>query len=118
MKPGKQNPVFRNKSISWVPGFLIGISVCSALGIISKLVAGEAVAIGYNAKGFWTAVTYYSSSTPKGGKDYKTENEAREEALRDVRGRSEYKPASANILASSDSTGYVSVARCENKRGV
>jgi hypothetical protein len=69
------------------------------------------VAVGYNSEGVWTAVTYYSSSTPKGGKDYKTGNEAREEALRDVRSRSDYKPASANILAWSDSTGFVAVAR-------
>jgi hypothetical protein len=74
------------------------------------LFAGDAVAIGYNKDGVWTAVTYYASSTPKGGRDYKTESEACEEALRDVRRRSQFMPKSANILASSDVSGFVSVA--------
>ena len=39
--------------------------------------AGDALAIGYNKDGIWTAVTYYSSSTPKGGADYKSEADAR-----------------------------------------
>ena len=75
------------------------------------------MAVGYNADGVWTAVTYYCSSTPKGGKDYKTENEAREEALRDVRKRSEHEAATANILASSDSTGFAAVAPSKDKSG-
>jgi hypothetical protein len=116
-KAEKQNPIFRNKFISWVPGFLIGISVCSGLGIISELVAGDAVAVGYNSEGVWTAVTYYSSSTAKGGKDYKTEKEAQELALRDLRKRSEHKIATTSILSSSDSTGFVAVARGKDKSG-
>src|SRR5947207_1037769 len=83
----------------------------------SLLWAGDAVAIGYNAQGVWTAVTYYSSSTPKGGKDYKTEKEASEIALRDVRKRSEHEIASAKIIASSDSTGFVAVARGKDNSG-
>src|ERR1700737_5217047 len=79
-------------SDSWVPGFLI-VSILTAT---SRLFAGDAVAIGYNAEGVWTAVTYYASSTPKGGgKDYKTEKEAQELALRDVRKRSEHEVVSA-----------------------
>jgi hypothetical protein len=100
-------------SHSWVPGFLI-VSILSAT---SRLFAGDAVAIGYNAEGVWTAVTYYSSSTPKGSKDYKTEKEAQELALRDVRKRSEHEVVSAKIIASSDSTGFVAVARGQNKSG-
>jgi hypothetical protein len=83
----------------------------------SLLFGGDAVAVGYNAEGVWTAVTYYSSSTPKGGKDYKTEKEAQESALRDVRKRSEHKTATTSILGSSDSTGFVAVARGQDKSG-
>jgi hypothetical protein len=100
-------------SDSWVPGFLI-VSILSAT---SPLFAGDAVAIGYNSEGVWTAVTYYSSSTPKGGKDYRTEKEAGEIALADVRKRSEHEVATAKILDSSDSTGYVAVGRGQNKSG-
>jgi len=117
MKAGKQNPAFLNKSTSWVPDFLIVILVCWTLCITSQLVAGDAVAIGYNAEGVWTAVTYNSSSTPKGGKDYKTEKEAQEAALRDVRKRSEHEVATASILASSDATGFVAVGRGQTKSG-
>jgi hypothetical protein len=83
----------------------------------SWLCAGDAVAVGYNSEGVWTAVTYYSSSTPKGGKDYKTEKEAQELALRDVRKRSEHEIATTSILSSSDSTGFVAVARGKDKSG-
>src|SRR5437762_10444025 len=91
-------------------GFLL-LAPCSSLW------AGDAVAVGYNRDGVWTAVTYYSSSTPKGGKDYKTETEASEIALRDVRKRSEHEIASAQIIASSDATGFVAVARGKDKSG-
>jgi hypothetical protein len=110
-------PLFLIQIGSWIPGFLIVISVCLALGIASRLVAGDAVAVGYNSEGVWTAVTYYSSSTAKGGKDYKTEKEAQESALRDVRKRSEHQIATTSILASSDSTGFVAVARGQTKAG-
>jgi hypothetical protein len=83
----------------------------------SWLFAGDAVAVGYNSDGVWTAVTYYSSSRPKGGKDYKTDKEAQEAALRDVRKRSEHEVASAKIIASSDSTGFAAVARGQTKSG-
>ncbi len=79
--------------------------------------AGDAVAIGYNQDGVWTGVTYYASSKPKGGKDYKTENGAREEAMRDLRRRSSYAASTVKILSSSDSTGFVAVARGQDKSG-
>src|SRR5438270_1328044 len=85
--------------------------------IAENVFAGDAVAVGYNSEGVWTAVTYYSSSSPKGGRDYKTEKEASEIALRDVRKRSEHEIASAKIIASSDSTGFVAVARGKDKSG-
>jgi hypothetical protein len=90
-----------------------GLFLC----ITSRLFAGDAVAVGYNKEGVWTAVIYYCSSTPKGDKDYKTEKEAREEALRDLRARASEDLATANILASSDSTGFAAVARGKDKSG-
>jgi hypothetical protein len=102
---------------SWIRGFLITTSAFSVFCLASRLVAGDAVAVGYNSEGVWTAVTYYSSSTPKGGKDYKTEKEAQELALRDLRKRSEHKIATTSILSSSDSTGFVAVARGQTKSG-
>jgi len=79
--------------------------------------AGDAVAIGYNADGVWTSVTYHSSGAPKGGRDYKTEAEAREEAMRDLRRRDLVKGARIEILSSSDATGYVAVGRGTDKSG-
>ena len=91
--------------------------ICLLLGISSYAAAGDAVAIGYNKDGVWTGVTYYCSSKPQGGKDYKTENGAREEAMRDLRKRSAYAATTVNILSSSDSTGFVAVARGKDKSG-
>lgn len=88
-----------------------------ALCIAGHAFAGDAVAIGYNQDGIWTSVTYYSSSTPKGGKDYKTDQEAREAALRDLRRRGDHQNARGEILSSSDSTGFVAVARGANEAG-
>ena len=92
---------------SW---FLIAFSVSDAN-------AGDAVAIGYNKDGIWTSVTYFASSMPKGGKDYKTESEARDEALRDLRKRGGDETTRAEILAASDSTGFVAIARAKGKSG-
>jgi len=102
------------KPFSWLFGFLI---ILSTLCFASRLMAGDAVAIGYNAEGVWTAITYYASSTPKGGKDYKIEREARDEALRDLRRRGDHQNARGEILSSSDSTGFVAVARGANAPG-
>jgi hypothetical protein len=99
------------------PRSLIAVPICWALFVASRLVAGDAVAVGYNSEGVWTGLTYYASSEPKGGKDYKTENGAREEALRDLRKRSAYAATTINILSSSDLTGFVAVARGEDKSG-
>jgi len=85
--------------------------------VASRLVAGDAAAIGYNANGIWKDVTYYRSATPKGGKDYRTSAQAREFASRDVRRRSQHSVAKASILSSSDSTSFVAVARGQDKSG-
>src|SRR5256714_12911101 len=113
-KPGDENSTVSTKSFSWLPGFLINIST---LCFASTLHAGDAVAIGYNSEGVWTGLTYYASSKPKGGKDYKTENGAREEAMRDLRKRSSYAASTVNILSSSDLTGFIAVARGKDKSG-
>src|SRR5438876_7287412 len=93
--------------------------VLASVGLLTaaNVFGGDAVAIGYNAQGVWTSVTYYKSSTPKGGRDYKTEEQARDEALRDLRSRSPEGLARAEILSASDSTGYTAVGRGENKAG-
>ncbi len=96
------------------------IKQVSALILLSifgaaRAIAGDAVAIGYNAEGVWTSVTYYSSGKPKGSDDYKTEAEAREAALRDLKKRGGDQTARAEILSSSDATGYVAVARGADK---
>jgi len=86
---------------------IISASIC----LFARASAGDAVAIGYNSAGVWTSVTYYSSSTPKGGRDYKAEKEAREEALHDLHVRGGENLARGEILSSSDSTGFAAVAR-------
>ena len=101
-------PVFLIKRFSWFPGFLI-------IFWSSWAFAGDAVAIGYNAEGVWTSVTYYSSGKPKGSPRYKSEAEAREEAMRDLRKRDGGNLTRAEILSSSDKTGFVAVGRGTDK---
>jgi hypothetical protein len=72
---------------------------------------GDAVAIGYNADGVWTSVTYYSSGTPKGGRDYKDEAAARAAAIEDLKRRAGEGIVRTEILASSDRTAYAAYAR-------
>lgn len=110
---GKELFLLFSKSISYFSAFLIGISVCFAM--VRLAFAGDAVAIGYNGDGIWTSVTYYSSSLPKGARDYKTEAEACQEALRDIRKRGGEGLARAEILSSSDATGFVAVGRGTDK---
>ena len=78
---------------------------------------GDAVAIGYNADGVWTAVTYYSSGTTKGGADYKDEAGAREAAIRDLKSRAGEGIVTTKVLAASDRTGHVVYARGKTKGG-
>src|SRR5256885_1957288 len=99
------------------PRFLIAVPICWPLFVASRLVGGDAVAIGYNADGVWTALTYYRSATLKGGKDFRTSAQARDFAIRDVRKRSESNVATTHILSSSDSTGFVAVSRGQGKAG-
>ena len=100
------------------PGTRLAIEVLFStvlMALCPALIAGDAVVIGYNKDGVWTSVTYYCSSKPKGGKDYKTEAEAREAALRDLRKRGGDQTARSEILSSSDATGFAAVARGADK---
>jgi hypothetical protein len=93
---------------------VVGCSLCFASPFAR---GGDAVAIGYNSKNVWMMMTYYSSSTPKGGRDYKDEAGAREAASLDVRRRAGEGLAKVDVIAASDLTGFVAVARGENKSG-
>jgi hypothetical protein len=73
--------------------------------------AGDAIAIGYNNDGVWTAVTYNRSSTPKGGPHYQDAVQACTFALRDLRVRASDDLVRTKIIGQSDLTGYVAIAR-------
>ena len=83
----------------------------------SPVRAGDAVAIGYNSDGIWTAVTYYCSGTPKGGSDYKDEAGAREAAVNDLKKRAGEGVVTTKILAASDRTGHFAYARGKTGAG-
>ena len=88
------------------------------LGLMSlPVLAGDAVAIGYNASGIWTGVIYYCSGTPKGGADYKDSAGAREAALKDLKKRAGEDQASSKFIASSDKTGHFSVVSARAATG-
>jgi hypothetical protein len=73
--------------------------------------AGDAVAVGYDYVGAWTAVTYNRSSTPKGGEHYHNANQACEFAVRDLWARATEYLVRTQIIGQSDHTGYVAVAQ-------
>jgi hypothetical protein len=79
--------------------------------IADQVSAGDAIAIGYNYNGVWTAVTYNRSSTPKSGPHYREAAQACTFALRDLRVRASDDLARTKIIGQSDRTGYVTVAR-------
>lgn len=91
--------------------------ICCLCSVVFSAKAGDAVAVGYNADGIWTMVTYYSSSTPKGGSDYKNSADARAAALQDLRRRNGENMTRSAILASSDLTTRAVVARGETQSG-
>jgi len=74
-------------------------------------IAGDAVAIGYNYDGVWTAVTYNRSSTPKGSANYHDSAKACQFAVRDLWARATEYLARTEIIGQSDRTGYVAVAQ-------
>lgn len=96
--------------------FLVILATSGAFGVGSAQ-AGDAVVIGYNTAGVWTAVTYYSSSTAKGGSDYKDAADARTAALKDLKRRAGDDLARGAVLASSDRTGHFAYARGKTEAG-
>jgi hypothetical protein len=95
----------------------LGIAASGLLLSAGVASAGDAVVVGYNADGVWTSVTYYSSSTHKGGADYKDEGAARETATRDLKSRAGEGIVRTEVLASSDRTAHVVYARGKTKAG-
>lgn len=93
--------------------FFLAFFVCG----VAAVDAGDAVAIGYNSDGVWTAVTYYSSGTVKGGSDYKDEASAREAASQDLKKEAGEGIVKVSILASSDRTAHVAYARGKTAAG-
>jgi hypothetical protein len=73
--------------------------------------AGDAVVIGYNYDGAWTAVTYNRSSTPKGGPHYHNATQACAFAVRDLWARASEYLVRTEIVGQSDRTGYVAIAQ-------
>ena len=103
------------KMIEWKSRLALLFALLIVTGSASQ--AGDAVAIGYNAAGVWTAVTYYCSSTPPGGADYKDEAGAREAALRDLQRRAGEGVVTTKIIAASDRTGHFAYARAKSRSG-
>src|ERR1700738_3036184 len=91
--------------------FLVAIS-CVVAG---PTVAGDAVVIGYNYDGAWSAVTYNRSSTPMGGLHYHDSVQACAFAVRDLWSRATDNLARTEIVGQSDRTGYVAVAQGKAK---
>lgn len=90
--------------------------ICGLAALFSCLVvagssAGDAIAIGYNYEGVWTAVTYNRSSTPRGGPNYHDSKKACEFAVRDLWARATEYLVRTEIIGQSDRTGYVAVAQ-------
>ena len=78
---------------------------------VHSVLAGDAIVIGYNYEGVWTAVTYNRSSTPKGGPHYHDAVQACTFAQRDLRVRASDDLVRTEIVGKSDHTGYVAVAQ-------
>ena len=98
----------------------VSLNVCTrrfALGslflclIAATVSGGDAVAIGYNYEGAWTAVTYNRSSTPKGSPNYHDSATACQFAVRDLWARASEYLVRTEIVGQSDRTGYVAVAQ-------
>jgi hypothetical protein len=89
---------------------LLALAAISCV-ITGPTFAGDAVAIGYNYDGAWTAVTYNRSSTPKGGPHYHDAAKASGFAVRDLWARASEYLVRTEIVGESDRTGYVAVAQ-------
>jgi len=87
------------------------------LGATVMAKGGDAVAVGFNQEGVWTAATYYCSATPPGGADYKDEAAARQAAAQDLRKRAPEGIVRTELIASSDRTGHFAYARGRESGG-
>lgn len=90
---------------------------CWCLLMVATARGGDAVAIAYNSAGVWTAVTYYCSSSPPGGADYKDAAGARLAATKDLKKRAGEDLARQSVIAASDKTGHFAYARGKNPGG-
>jgi len=89
---------------------ILAISVFSLF--IQQSIAGDAVAVGYNKNGIWTAVTYSCSSKPKGDpQHYRDAAQACAAAEKDLHVRAHKGLVRIKIIDQSDRTGYVAVGR-------
>ena len=95
-------------SVSTERLYLASLILCL---IAATAFAGDAVAIGYDYDGAWTAVTYNRSSTPKGGLNYHDSAKACQFATRDLWSRASEYLVRTEIVGQSDRTGYVAVAQ-------
>jgi hypothetical protein len=91
----------------------IRVAVLAAISCVvgHPTFAGDAVAIGYNYDGIWTAVTYNRSSTPKGGPHYHNAAQACQFAVRDLWTRATDDLVRTEIVGQSDRTGYVAIGQ-------
>lgn len=89
----------------------VGLGLLFLCLLAATAFAGDAVAIGYNYEGAWTAVTYNRSSTPKGSPNYHDSAKACQFAIRDLWARASEYLARTEIVGQSDRTGYVAVAQ-------
>ena len=83
-----------------------------AIGLMAPVVqAGDAIAMGFNYAGIWTAVTYNRSSTPRGGPHHHDSTQAGRFAVHDLYVRAPEDLVRTKIIGQSDLTGYVAIAR-------
>jgi hypothetical protein len=105
--PSDYSPVYAARFMSMKAAILAAISCV----ITCPTFAGDAVVIGYNYDGAWTAVTYNRSSTPMGGAHYHDSAKACRFAVRDLWARATEYLVRTEIIGQSDRTGYVAVAQ-------
>src|SRR4051812_44625902 len=79
--------------------------------IANQATAGDAIAMASRNDGVWTALTYFRSLTPKGGRHYWTAAQACTNARRDLHIRAADDLVVTRIIDQSDQTGYVAIAR-------
>jgi hypothetical protein len=105
--PSDYSPVYAARFM------LIKLVVLTAISCVVAYptIAGDAVAIGYNYDGAWTALTYNRSSTPMGGAHYHEAAQACAFAVRDLWARASEYLARTEIIGQSDRTGYVAIAQ-------